>query len=199
MWIFKFNATPSYPADIVRKTLRKYLPTPESIRDNRWLRWLAPRLTHPRLWHLHRRSVALGVAIGLVTGLIPGPVQMLMGALIAIPLRANIPAAVFATFYTNPLTFVPLYILAFNIGSLITGETSPPMIPPETIWSWEAVWNFFPQMLHWMALAGNTLLIGLAIQCAVFAIGGYFATLLIWRAMVTLAWRRRARLRANLR
>lgn len=179
----------------MRKTLRKYLPTPESLLEHKGLRWLAPALSHPRLWHLHRRSVALGIAIGLVTGLIPGPVQMLLGALIAIPLRANIPAAVFATFYTNPLTFVPLYILAYNIGSLVTGESAPPMIAPDTVWGWEALWNFFPEMFKWMAVAGDTLLIGLAIQSTIFAIIGYLATLIIWRVVVTLAWRRRSRLR----
>jgi uncharacterized protein (DUF2062 family) len=102
---------------------------------------------------------------------------------------------VFATLYTNPLTFVPLYILAYKIGSMITGESAPPMIPPDTVWSWEALWNFFPEMFRWMAAAGDTLLIGLAIQCTIFAITGYFATLVIWRAVVTLAWRRRSRLR----
>jgi uncharacterized protein (DUF2062 family) len=179
----------------MRKTLRKYLPTPESLLEHKGLRWLAPALSHPRLWHLHRRSVALGIVIGLVTGLIPGPVQMLLGALIAIPLRANIPAAVFATLYTNPLTFVPLYILAYNIGSLVTGESAPPMVPPDTVWSWAAIWDFFPELFKWMAAAGDTLLVGLAIQSMIFAITGYFATLIIWRVVVTLAWRRRSHLR----
>jgi uncharacterized protein len=179
----------------MRKILRKYLPTPESLLEHKGLHWLAPALSHPRLWHLHRRSVALGIAIGLVTGMIPGPVQMLLGALIAIPLRANIPAAVFATLYTNPLTFVPLYILAYNIGSLVTGESAPPMIPPETVWGWQALWDLFPELFKWMAASGDTLLIGLAIQSTLFAITGYFATLIIWRAVVTLAWRRRSRLR----
>ena len=91
-----------------RSKLRKWLPDPDSIRHNKWLRWCAPVLGHPRLWHLHRRGVALGVAIGMVTGMIPGPVQMLVAGIIAVPLRANIPAAMFATLYTNPFTFVPL-------------------------------------------------------------------------------------------
>ena len=59
---------------MIRRKLRQALPTPDSIRGHRWLQWCAPLLSHPRLWHLHRRAVALGVAIGLVTGLIPGPV-----------------------------------------------------------------------------------------------------------------------------
>jgi uncharacterized protein (DUF2062 family) len=182
---------------MIRKKLQAKLPTPESIRDSRWLRWCAPVLSHPRLWHLHRRAVALGVAIGLVTGLIPGPVQMLLAAIIAIPLRANIPAAMFTTLYTNPLTFVPLYILAYNVGRLVTGDNAPLVIPPDTEWSWEGFKHLVPDLLGWIGSLGDTLLVGLAIQCAVFALGGYVITMVAWRVIVTRAWRtRHARRRA---
>jgi uncharacterized protein (DUF2062 family) len=153
-------------------------------------------LGHPRLWHLHRRSVALGVAIGLVTGMIPGPVQMLLATLIAIPLRANIPAAIFTTLYTNPFTFVPLYILAFNVGRLVTGDAAAPALPREAEWSWAGLADYLPQLVRWIGSLGDTLLIGLAIQLTVFAVVGYFATMLAWRVAVGWAWRRRARLRA---
>lgn len=176
---------------MIRKKLKARLPTPESIRDSRWLRWCAPLLAHPRLWHLHRRAVALGVAIGLVTGLAPGPVQMLLAAAIAIPLRANIPAAVFTTLYTNPLTFVPLYILAYNIGRLVTGESAPLVLPPDVPWTWAGLKAVVPELLSWIASMGDTLLVGLAIQCTVFALGGYLFTMLAWRFVVTRAWRTR--------
>jgi uncharacterized protein (DUF2062 family) len=174
-----------------RSKLKARLPTPESIREHRWLRWCAPVLSHPRLWHLHRRAVALGVAIGLVTGLIPGPVQMLLAAIIAIPLRANIPAAMFTTLYTNPFTFVPLYILAYNIGRLVTGDAAPLVIPPDSGWDWEGMKLFFPNLVSWISSMGDTLLIGLAIQCTVFAIVGYTLTMIAWRIAVTRAWRSR--------
>lgn len=182
---------------MLRQKLKSRLPTPESIRGHRWLQWCAPVLSHPRLWHLHRRAVALGVAIGLVTGLIPGPVQMLAAALIAIALRANIPAAIFTTLYTNPLTFVPLYVLAYNLGRLVTGDSSPLVIPPDTDWSWEGLKLLVPNLLSWIASLGDTLLIGLAIQCALLALGGYLATMLAWRVVVTRAWRRRHARRAK--
>jgi uncharacterized protein (DUF2062 family) len=178
-----------------RRKLKEWLPDPDGLRQQKWLRWCAPVLGHPRLWHLHRRSVALGVAIGLVTGLIPGPVQMLMAALIAIPLRANIPAAVFTTLYTNPLTFVPLYLLAYQIGRMVTRGDEPFIPPPHIEWSWEGVMSLLPDLARWIASLGDTLLIGLAIQLSAFAIVGYFATLLVWRVVVTTAWRRRLRRR----
>jgi len=182
---------------MIRRKLKSFLPSPESIREHRWLRWCAPVLAHPRLWHLHRRAVALGVAIGLVTGLIPGPVQMLLAAIIAIPLRANIPAAVFTTLYTNPFTFVPLYILAYNIGRLVTGDAAPLVVPPDMGFSWESLKLLFPNLLAWIGSMGDTLLIGLAIQCTALAVAGYAATMVAWRLVVTWAWRTRFARRAK--
>jgi uncharacterized protein (DUF2062 family) len=189
------NAATGGRADMRRK-LQRWFPDPDSIREKKWLRWCAPVLGHPRLWHLHRRSVALGVAVGLVTGMIPGPVQMLLAALIAIPLRANIPAAVFTTLYTNPFTFVPLYILAYNVGRLVTGDAAPLALPHDVHWTFSGMSDYLGELMRWMASLGDTLLIGLAIQLAAFAVIGYVATLVIWRCAVSAAWRRRSRLRA---
>ena len=175
----------------MKKFLKNKLPRPESITGNKYLGFLAPWLGHPRLWHLHRRAVALGIAIGLVTGLIPGPVQMLLAALIAIPLRANIPAAVFATLYTNPLTFVPLYVLAYQIGSLVTGEHAGMTLPQDTEFTFASMWNAIPELWRWFVSLGDTLLIGLAIQATLTGLLGYLATMVIWRIAVTRMWRNR--------
>lgn len=175
----------------MKKFLKNKLPGPEIITENRYLRFLSPWLGHPRLWHMHRRSVALGIAIGLVTGLLPGPVQILLALLIAIPLRANVLAAAFATFYTNPLTFIPLYLLAFKIGGLFTGEQARSVQVPDIEWTLSSVWTAIPDMFRWMLSLGDTLLIGLAVQAAVFAVCGYFLTLIVWRVVVTHRWRNR--------
>src|SRR5258706_12427559 len=114
----------------MKRFLRDNLPKPESITGNKYLRFLTPWLGHPRLWHMHRRGVALGIAIGLVTGLIPGPGQMLAALLIAVTLRANILAAMFATWYTNPLTFVPLYLLAYQLDALSSAKPAKMLPPP---------------------------------------------------------------------
>lgn len=179
----------------MKRYLRSKLPRPESITENKYLKWLTPWLGHPRLWHLHRRSVALGVAIGMVTGLIPGPVQMLLAILIAIPLRANILAAAFATLYTNPFTFIPLYVLAYSIGTLVTGESMTNISPPELDFSIAQFWKIIPDMFTWFMSLGPALLIGLAVQSTVFAIVGYFGTMLLWRCTVSTMWKRRQRAR----
>ncbi len=176
---------------IVKRYLRDKLPKPTSITENKYLRFLSPWLGHPRLWHMHRRSVARGVSIGLVAGLVPGPVQMLLAVIIAIPLRANILAAAATTWYTNPLTFIPLYILAYTIGALVTGEPVRNVIPPDFSVPWLEFWKVIPAMFDWFVSLGSTLLIGLAIQSAVFAVGGYVATMVLWRCIVSRMWSRR--------
>ena len=67
-----------------RKFFRRILPSHESIQQNRHIARLGPWLQHHNLWHLHRRSVAGGVAAGMFAGLIPGsnPVQFLAAALL---------------------------------------------------------------------------------------------------------------------
>ncbi len=177
----------------MKRYLREKLPRRETITESKYLRWLAPWLGHPRLWHMHRRGVALGVAIGLVTGLIPGPIQILAAVLIAIPLRANVLAAAFTTLYTNPLTFIPLYLLAYSVGTLVTGESIRDIAPPDFSFSLSTFWKIVPDMFHWFGELGSTLLIGLAIQCAVFAVVGYFGTMLIWRCVVARMWKNRRR------
>ena len=175
----------------MKRFLRDKLPKRASITENKYLRVLTPWLGHPRLWHMHRRSVARGVAIGLVTGLIPGPVQMLLAVLLAIPLRANVIVACATTLYTNPFTFIPLYILAYSIGTLVTGEPMRNVIPPDLSVPWLEFWKIVPLMFEWMVSLGSTLLIGLAIQSVVFAICGYVATMVVWRCIVSKMWTRR--------
>ena len=175
----------------MKRYLRDKLPQRSSITENKYLRFLTPWLGHPRLWHMHRRAVARGVAIGLVTGLIPGPVQMLLGVLIAIPLRANVIVTCVTTLYTNPFTFIPLYILAYSIGALVTGEPVGNVMPPEITFSWLEIWKLIPAMFDWVVSLGSTLLIGLAIQSTIFAITGYVATMVLWRCIVSKMWTRR--------
>ena len=182
----------------MKKFLKNRLPGPEFITGNRYLRFLSPWLGHPRLWHLHRRSVALGIAVGLVTGLLPGPVQILLAVLIAIPLRANVLAAAFATFYTNPFTFIPLYMLAYQIGGLVTGEQVGRLQVPQVEFTFASLQSSVPELFRWIFSLGDTLLIGLAIQAAGFAICGYFLTLVVWRIVVTYRWRTRRHKRSFL-
>ncbi|MDQ3260320.1 MAG: DUF2062 domain-containing protein [Pseudomonadota bacterium] len=169
--------------------LKKHLPSSEDIHSNKAMRIFGRLLARPSLWRLNRHSVARGVAIGLVTGLIPGPFQILAAAAIAIGVRANLAVAALTTFYTNPFTFVPLYILAYNVGALATGNTAPP--PPIAEFKSIGVMGMIQQAFSWVYSLGDTLLIGLAIQSSIFAVVGYFSVQLAWRWAATRKWNKR--------
>jgi uncharacterized protein (DUF2062 family) len=109
---------------------RALIPTREQIGNNRWLRWLAPYLGHPKLWHWSRRGVALGVGIGVFFGLLIPIAQIPFAAAAAVILRANLPAAAASTLVTNPITFAPVYFAAYKIGAWVTGEKLDPSAPP---------------------------------------------------------------------
>jgi len=181
---------------VPRKLFRKYLPSHSSIIENRFLAKFGSLLTHHNLWHLHRRSVAGGLAIGLFTGLIPGPLQILAGAALAIALRVNLPAMVVGTFWTNPLTIVPIYILAYNIGSLVLGMGAVDALPQQPVMPYDHAWlDRLPALWHWITGMGKPLALGLLLLGVAVSIVGYFAVRGAWRLYVVLAWRRRARSR----
>lgn len=181
-----------------RKFFRKYLPSHESVRRNRHIARFGTLLHHPNLWHLNRHSVAGGVAIGLFSGLVPGPFQMLTAALLAVPLRVNLPVALFTTLYTNPFTIGPLYVAAYQLGKLFfTGDGAAPGPSPDLDWSHFGDW--VRAFLGWMLSLGKPLAVGLAALALGLAIAGYVFVRLAWRAGVILAWRRRRQRRAAAR
>jgi len=178
-----------------RKFIRKFLPGADEVRNHRLVSKFGTWLHHPNLWHLNRDSVAGGVAIGLFAGLLPAPLQMLSAALLAIALRRNLPVAVLVTLYTNPFTFVPLYLLAYAYGSLLlgAGHAGAPVAPFEMDWI-----NFLDSMqrlLEWSLSLGPRLAVGVLALGLTFAALGYFAVQVGWRAYVVLAWRARRRRR----
>jgi len=179
-----------------RKFFRKYLPSHESIRQNRYIALFGSLLLHPNLWHLNRHSVAGGLAIGLFAGLVPGPLQMLTAALLAVPLRVNLPVALATTLYTNPLTIGPLYVIAYWIGTLLVpGDSAPFVHPPEFDWSNFGAW--LRALFDWTLSLGKPLAVGLVVLAAGLAIAGYIIAQLAWRAYVVRAWRRRKEKRAG--
>lgn len=173
---------------------KRWLPDAESIRSNRWLRWLGPALHHPRLWHLSRRGVALGMALGFFFGLLIPLAQIPLSAAAAVALRANVPAAVASTLVTNPLTFGPLYYAAWRLGSAILGESSAGPPPLEAIEVDEpASQPWWRTALGRILGVGKPLLLGLAILATTVGFATYFLVSLVWRLSVL--WKRRRRRR----
>ena len=179
----------------MRNFLHKFLPSLETVKSQRWLKPFGSWLQHPYLWHLHRRSVAAGVAIGLFCGLIPGPFQMMSAALFAVLLRANLPVAVLTTLYTNPFTILPLYLLAYELGARVSGAhnaVEATKLPfPHLHWH-----NWVSELSTWLVMLGEPFLIGLPLLAVCLALIGYFAVRVAWRVTVMLRMRARKRRKA---
>jgi uncharacterized protein (DUF2062 family) len=178
-----------------RKLFRKYLPTHRSIRENRYLRIFGAALQHHNLWHLHRRSVAGGVAIGMFCGLVPGPLQMLSAALCAIVFRVNLPVAMIVTLYTNPFTILPLYYVAYKLGLFVTGSHSGAQPHLDFQLFDLPVIEWIPAAAHWFASMGKPFAVGLVLLALILAVAGYVLVLAAWRVHVVLSWRKRQRSR----
>jgi len=189
-----YNRAPSEKA-MPRKYFRKYLPSHQAITSNRWVAQFGTLLTHHNLWHVNRRSVAGGVAAGLFAGLIPGPLQILGGTILAIAFRVNLPVAALMTLYTNPITIVPLYVVAYNIGATLVGGDGYAAAPPP--FSFDIGFRaWMGQLVDWTASLGKPLLVGLPLLALGLAVIGYFLVRCGWRLQVAGEWRRRARRRA---
>ena len=180
---------------MARKFFRKHLPDLDTVRASRLVAPFAGWLHHPNLWCLNRRSVPGAVAIGLFCGLIPGPLQMLGALLMAIPLRKNIPVALLVTLYTNPLTIVPLYLIAYGYGQLLLGATQGAVPFEPFLWDWGDIGGSLREFAAWAMALGKPLAIGLVALALTLAAVGYFVTEIAWRAYVILAWRGRAKRR----
>ena len=174
----------------MKNHFRRLLPDHETIRANRWLRPFANTLLHPRLWHLNRHSAAGAVAAGLFCGLIPGPFQMPSAALASVVFKVNLPLALITTLYSNPLTIVPLYLLAYGIGALLLGNGEAEFIlPPE--WGDEHFAAWLQALAYWAIDLGYPLLIGLLVLASGLALMGYFGVRAAWRIWLIRTWRKR--------
>lgn len=171
---------------------KKLLPSHDAVRQNRWMRVFGAYLQHHNLWHLHRRSVSGGVAIGMFCGLIPGPLQMIGAALLAVLFRVNLPVSLFTTLYTNPFTIVPLYIAAYELGALVTGQshavTAASFVLPEMAWD-----NWFSAIIVWAGAMGKPFAIGLPLLAVLLSLLGYVFVRVGWRLWVIWQWRKRGR------
>jgi uncharacterized protein len=180
---------------MAKKFITKFLPNREKLEKNRFLRLLGPALFHPNLWHINRRSIAVGLAIGVFMGLIIPIAQIPFAAVIAIFMRANLPIAVASTLVTNPFTFAPIYFLAYKIGAFFLGGHDP-SITRESIALEMQTENVGAGMEGWIdkiADLGGPLMLGLGIMATSGAILAYLAVRLIWRLQVTIKLRKKRR------
>ena len=169
-----------------RSWLRHLEPRVLETLNGPWLRGMRPWLDRHDVFSFNREPLARGVAIGVLCGLIPGPLQILGALGLCTWLRGNAIAAALATAYTNPLTIVPLYRLAFQIGAfLLPGQhLVPPFVFPQgNLAEWAS------GMGAWMTALGWPLLLGLPVMGALLASIAYALVQMFFLAPVV----RRAR------
>lgn len=171
----------------IRAWAHRNLPTRESMEENRWLRPVAHRVLAPELWRFTRRSVPRGVALGMVTGILIPMGQIPASAVLALPLRANIPAAALTTFITNPLTTPPLWLAAYWVGRKVLRLDAD--IPGQPIATKVAANMDWFQWLY--AEAGPALIVGLLTVTVIGAVLGYALSSLGWRLWIARKWRSR--------
>lgn len=178
-----------------RKFLKRLMPSVDKVREVKALGVFGEALFHPALWHLNRRSVAGGVATGLFCGLIPGPLQMLGAGIAAILFRVNLPVALLTTLYTNPITIVPLYLIAYKIGTAVLGATGgrTPEPPPE--WVWSQIGASMEAYGQWVLGLGAPLALGVFLLAAQLAASGYLVVRLLWSVYLRMAWAARSKRR----
>lgn len=188
---------------LIKRKILRWLPSQQSVADHRFLGLFGRWLLHPALWRLSRRSVAGGVAAGLLCGLIPGPFQMLGAALVAIPMRWNAAVGMAVTLYTNPFTIIPLYLVAYRLGSFLMapGERvdMSKLAPPG--FDFAHMGESFHVLFQWMMSLGWPLAIGLVALGLILAVIGYVVVWFGWSWALAHAWHKRQRERAarNLR
>lgn len=185
----------------MKNRLKSWLPKPEELLNNRWLRWLGPTLRHPRLWHFSRKGIALGMALGIFFGLLIPVAQIPFSAATAVLLRANLPMAVASTLVTNPVTFGPVYYGAYHLGKAVLGER--PMTDEQAMavleraqTEPEEIEGLTDRLRYWikhLSTVGKPLVVGLAIVASVSGLLVYFLASGVW--ILKTRWSRNKRLR----
>lgn len=176
--------------------VRRNLPRREDMEKNRWIRPFAHRVLRPELWRFTRRSVPRGVALGTLVGIIIPFAQILFAAILALPVRANVPVAALTTFITNPFTTPFVWVAAYEVGSFILRiDALTYGRPIDTAVHTTDVGS----MMQWLTGAATITAFGLVVMGVVLAAIGYVGSALGWRWFIGDKWRRRRRARSDKR
>ncbi|MCL2022110.1 MAG: DUF2062 domain-containing protein [Betaproteobacteria bacterium] len=95
-------------------------------------------------------NIAIGVAAGVFAGLLPVlPFQTVLAIALAFVVRGSKIAAALGTWVTNPLNWVPFYMLCYYVGRIVVPFDVPPFNPSriEMAEMIEMGWKFFAVMM----------------------------------------------------
>ncbi len=165
-----------------RRFLRKITPRGETLRQHWLLKPFSRFFGDPRLWSLQRRTVTPAFGAGLFICFVPLPIHIPLAAITAIFCRIHIPTIMLTLLVMNPLTFAPLFYLAYKIGVIVTGAPELPFA--------------FERSLSWLrdglGPRWKPFLVGCAVTGALLGLIGYALFDVAWRYAVRKRYRERA-------
>ncbi len=157
-----------------RKFFQRFLPKPQTIKENKSLKIFGDWLNTPNLWHLNRRSVAGAFAVGLFCAWMPVPFQMALAAGAAILIGTNLPLSIALVWITNPVTIPPMFYFAYLVGTWIIGEP-----PVDFAFELTIDWLFNELSYSW-----KPFLVGCFTLATSSSLLGYISINLFWRYSV---------------
>ena len=171
-----------------RQWLRHLEPRVLDSLNGSFLRRLRPWLADHQVFRFNRESLARGLALGMLCALIPGPFQLVFSLALCVWLGGNAIAAALATLFTNPVTIVPLYWVAYQMGAaLLPGQHSMPTFaaPQGGLGEWAL------GLGEWIGTLGWPLLAGLPVLATLLAIHAYLLVQVLFLTPVIRRARRR--------
>ncbi len=172
-----------------RKFFRRWQPDANKVSQIKGLRWLAPLLRDPYLFHLNRHSVSLAFFVGVFCAFLPMPGQTAPAALLALWLRANLPISVALIWISNPVTMPPMLYACYELGRRVLGVERD-----RFHFEMSFSWLFTEAKAIWWPLLTGSLLAGM-----VLGFLAWLAIRLLWQWHVVRNWEARKRNRQRAR
>lgn len=168
-----------------RRFFRKFALKRHKVSEQWYLSPFRRLLHNPSYWGIRRKTVVPGFSLGLFVAFTPVPVHTLLAVFMALILKVNIPATIIGSLLMNPVTMVPMFLLAYRVGSFLLGFQPQPF-EPELSLEW---------FTHGFLNVWQPLLLGCILCGALASLIGYIVLDLLWRASLAdyLSARRRRR------
>jgi uncharacterized protein (DUF2062 family) len=155
-----------------RRFFRKFAFKRHKLSEQWFMTPFRHLLQDHRLWGIRRRTVVPAFAIGIFIAFLPTPGHTIMGVLLALAFRVNIPVAALATWVSNPVTMAPMYYFAYRLGRFLLNT-------PLQEFQFEMSWNW---VTHTFLTIWQPMLLGCFILGVLAAVVGYVSLDLFWRS-----------------
>ncbi|MFQ5549474.1 MAG: DUF2062 domain-containing protein [Woeseia sp.] len=155
-----------------RRFFRKFAVKRHHISQRWFLSPFRHVLHNPAYWGIRRKTVVPGFSMGLFIAFLPFPAHTAIAVLLALILYVSVPAAVIGSLLSNPLTMVPMYLLAYRVGVFLLGFEAVPF-EPELSWAW---------LTDGFVTVWQPLLLGCVLLGAFASLIGFIGLDLLWRA-----------------